>query len=44
VGRQLLDAAWAMLRERGIGDVTVNVLAGNTGAEGIYRCMGVSRC
>jgi ribosomal protein S18 acetylase RimI-like enzyme len=41
IGRQLLDAVWAVLREWGISEVTVNVMAGNVGAEEIYRRMGL---
>jgi ribosomal protein S18 acetylase RimI-like enzyme len=41
VGRQLLDAVWAVLREWGVSEVTVNVMAGNVRAEEIYRRMGL---
>jgi ribosomal protein S18 acetylase RimI-like enzyme len=41
IGRQLLDAVWAVLRDWGVSDVTVNVMAGNVGAEEIYRRMGL---
>jgi ribosomal protein S18 acetylase RimI-like enzyme len=41
VGRQLLGAVWAVLREWGTSEVTVNVMAGNVRAEEIYRRMGL---
>jgi ribosomal protein S18 acetylase RimI-like enzyme len=41
VGRQLLGAVWAVLREWGTTEVTVNVMAGNSRAEEIYRRMGL---
>ena len=41
LGRALLDAVWAVLREWGISEITVNVMAGNLRAEQIYRRMGL---
>jgi ribosomal protein S18 acetylase RimI-like enzyme len=41
LGRALLDAVWAVLREWGTSEITVNVMAGNLPAEQIYRRMGL---
>jgi GNAT superfamily N-acetyltransferase len=41
LGRKLLDAVWAVLREWGTSEITVNVVAGNLRTEQIYRRMGM---
>ena len=41
LGRALLDAVWAVLREWGTTVITVNVMAGNIRNEQLYRGMGM---